>query len=92
MDININSDYRITSDPMNIILQKKKVTKEGGTAKVVGKGYWINIGYFPNLEQAFKRCVDYEIMSSDLEGVIEIKKHLSKIHKDIENVMKCVKG
>ena len=42
MKIQLNEQYRVTTCPMNFVLEEKKVKKEG---KDAGQEYWKDVGY-----------------------------------------------
>ncbi|GMB00091.1 hypothetical protein [Pelosinus sp. IPA-1] len=54
----INENWRIETDPHNVILQRRKVNARG---KNVGTERWENAGYYPTHRDALKAMVEYEI-------------------------------
>jgi len=82
VEIKINDKYSITTDPMNVILQENKTF--GSESKNAGEEYKDTIGYFANLQQAHKKLLDYEIMTSDLSDVKEICDCMERLHEDFK--------
>jgi len=76
-----NSGYRISTDPHNYILEEKRIA--GVKAKVPGKVFWDQVGYYSSLEGAIKGCLSYGIENNDLEGVQEIKNYLDSLGSEI---------
>lgn len=85
MNIQLNENYRITSDKDNVILEERKISKKG---KNEGKEYYKQIGYFPNLEVALKDFARLKIKLSDTEGIEELKDLMKEILEEIRRVAK----
>jgi hypothetical protein len=62
--LQINKNYALGSDELNVILYKTGVTKEG---KTPGKRYDRILGYFSTAESALKALVDIEIKGTGLK-------------------------
>ncbi|MCP6683210.1 hypothetical protein [Bacillus nakamurai] len=64
--------YRITSDPMNVILNIKfqKRDKEGNPSGEVG---YKPVGYFKDLESACNRILNMEILTGQANNFEELK-------------------
>lgn len=79
-------NYVIRSDESNIILQTKKVAKEG---KKQGEEYFNTVGYYSTLEGALNRVLDLKIKgcgaNSIQEVLVAIKEIKSEIHKVLNN-------
>lgn len=56
--MDINKNWRITTDPYNVILQKKKVNTRG---KNIGTERWESAGFYPTHKDALKAMIEYEI-------------------------------
>ncbi|MGE5631341.1 MAG: DUF5405 family protein [Caulobacteraceae bacterium] len=69
MIIYLNEQYRLTSEPLNIMLEEKKIVKEGKNA---GQTRWNTIGYYSNLEQAVSNVFKRQIQTSEIEGIQNI--------------------
>jgi uncharacterized Rossmann fold enzyme len=66
MYISIGKDYIITSDPLNIILNKRYVKKDKDE-NIVDENALRPIGYYPNLELACKALLNKEINASEVK-------------------------
>ena len=59
MEIKINKKYKITTDPLNLVLKKKTVKT------------WIVIGYYSNFADLYKSMLKLELFSNNkISGVI----------------------
>ena len=79
--IQLNEDFRLTSDEYCYIVQQRKIS----TKRDTGEQYenWVDKWFFPNIEQAVSQIVNYEVRVSDAEGV-------DKVLKAIENSKKAI--
>ena len=58
MKIKIDDKHQIISDPMQYILQEKKIVKEGDNK---GDEYWVTLGYHGTIEGALKSYKELQI-------------------------------
>lgn len=73
MNILIGQNYKITSDSMNVILNRKYEKKQGKEPVAESEKYdYKQIGYYPNLERACQALLTYDIMKSDAENLAEL--------------------
>ena len=74
MEIMVGQNYKITSDALNIILNKKylKKDKEGN---VTEEEAFKQIGYYNSLHSAFNALIEKEIKGSDAISLDGLKKH-----------------
>ena len=87
MLIQINDNIRITSDPNNIIIQKRyeKKPKEGASQIEYG---WKDVGYYGKLEHAAQRLLDSLMKESEAVG---IKNLLAELERMKDEVVKAVR-
>lgn len=79
MIIRINEKYKIHTDSLNLILERKAKPKKDD------KDCWILVGYYSNFEHLYKSLVLLEILSDkELEGFKDIKKAMNKVYESIE--------
>lgn len=71
MNIAIGKEYVITSDPLNVILNKKFVKKDKDD-NIVDENALKPIGYYPNLESACEGLLTKAINSSEAQTVDEL--------------------
>ena len=83
MKLQINEDYRISSDAQNFILEKKRIAEKG---KKAGEEVWSAVGYFGKIEWAFRDCVRRGLMEQDLEGFKNIIEYLDRIDQGIKDL------
>jgi len=87
MNIQINEEYRITSDQHNVILNKKMEKKEGSTKT---EDTYRQIAFYPNLQQA---CVGILQKSINLsEDTVSSLEELVELVNDVEeNIISTIK-
>lgn len=86
----VGQNYKITSDALNIILNKKyfKKDKEGNATE---EFLFRQIGYYNSLDSAFNALIEKEIKGSDAISLDELKKHVAGVKQDIFEALKSVK-
>ena len=63
--IQINDDWRIEIDPMNVCLQKKTVIEKSKDESRNGKEVWRDVGYYPTIKAAIRGFVKHDIAVPD---------------------------
>jgi len=89
MEIMIGKDYKITSDTLNVILNKRydQKDKEGN---VNGEAFKI-IGYYSTIHSACNALIEKEIKDSDVISIDGLKKHVAGVKEQIFEALKSVK-
>ncbi|MCJ7988930.1 hypothetical protein MUB15_05995 [Priestia sp. OVS21] len=87
MEIMVGQNYKITSDALNVILNKKD--KEGN---VTEEEAFKQIGYYKTLDGAFNALIEKEIKGSDAISLDELKKHVEGVKEDIFEALKSIKS
>ncbi len=80
MNIHVGK-YVITSDSLNIILNERKVVKDG---KRKGEEYLVPIGYYGTIEGCMEALLRYKVRKSQatsIKGLIEDVNEISKFIK-----------
>lgn len=85
INIQIDENYRITSDPHNIILQERRVIKEGPNA---GTEEWDGIKYHSSLQQALESYSHTIVLNSAAQTIGELKDLLKTINDTINKIPK----
>jgi hypothetical protein len=87
MHLQINDDYRVVSDPNNIILEQRTIIKTG---KREGETEWKTIGYFPTLEYALEKLLDKWIRDSEINtnSIQELVKVIKSAKDEICDAVK----
>jgi hypothetical protein len=90
MEIMVGQNYKITSDPLNIVLNKKyfKKDEQGNATEEVR---FRQIGYYNTLDGALNALIEKEIKGSDAISLDELKKHVAGVKEDIFEALKSVK-
>ncbi len=87
MKVDINDEYRISSDSYNIILSRKTYIKSG---KTKGKEEITCIGFYSELKYALIALVKYDLRAKNLEGLKAINDRLDELEKIIKKL--CEEG
>ena len=92
--IQLNEDYALSADSMNIILHHRKVNQRKCT-KGYGDEYYSVIGYYSSVETVLKALINKQIQLSiseqtTLESLVNsVQTYISLLH---DNVVKVVKS
>jgi len=92
--IQLNADYALSVDSMNIILHQRKVNQREGT-KNYGKEYYSVVGYYSSAESVLKALINKQIQlniseQTTLESLVNsVETYVSLLH---DNVVKVVKS
>ncbi|MGG1547123.1 hypothetical protein ABE347_06490 [Bacillus paralicheniformis] len=79
--------YKITSDPMNIILSVS-YEKKDKRGNLTGETDFRPIGYFKDLESACNRILNTEILEGHAETIKELKGLIEQTKKMIVSAVK----
>ncbi|MEK0286501.1 hypothetical protein [Caldifermentibacillus hisashii] len=98
LKIEVTPDYRITSDTLNIIVQKRytvdptkspnwpRMQAEGASPKL--RTEWRDEGYYETLEGAVNGIIDRHLKESDAESLTELLMEIRKIRDKIREVLR----
>lgn len=92
MEIQIDGQYWLRSDERNLILSRKRITKEGLNA---GQESWENVGYYTTLSGFMKGCLDQQIRVSDADTLAKLERDykagytaLQKVCRELDEYLK----
>lgn len=77
MKLDINQDWRIRTEDINVILQRRRAEAKHGKTRKAETDPWTNVGYYPNLEQACLAAL--RKIPTDAEGVDGLQTILATI-------------
>lgn len=87
--INLNEDYALTADSMNIVLLVQTKDKEGNFT-----GNYRPLGYYSSVEACIKK-IQYDLVLTYLPQVSELEllstmleSYMSKLHDNVRDVVK----
>ena len=87
--INLNEEYALSADPLNILLLIQTKDKEGNFT-----GNYRTLGYYSSVEACIKK-IQHELVLTYLPQVNELEllstmleSYLSKLHDDVREVVK----
>ena len=86
---NINDEYRITSDSMQYIIQKKFIIDKEGS-KNNGKIDWRNEAYVPKIQDVLKFFMELGI-KENLDNIHVIKEYLDNMSGKFDEFLKAYK-
>jgi hypothetical protein len=92
IDIKIDDNYKITSDEMQFVLQKKNVVKDDGKGKKpkiinIGKEVWYTIGYYRDIKSVLKAYVKENVLRSDCKTFEEVFELLDELYEVIDGIV-----
>jgi flagellar basal body-associated protein FliL len=87
MIIQLNDQYRLTSIPLNVVLEERKVILKGDKA---GKEYYSTVGYYPNIEEALTAIFRKQIETSEVEGIQLLIQEIKTAVKTIMEQMRVL--
>ena len=94
--IQLNEDYALSADDMNILLHQRKVNQKEGT-KNYGKEYYSVVGYYSSVESVLKALINKQIQLSiseqtTLESLVcSVETYVSLMHDDVVKVVKSLR-
>ena len=87
-EIEVMNKYRLSADPMNIIVQEKTIItgKRGRATTRIGEENWNNIAFFSNPKNALDYVIEKEIRECWVDDLKEVVKSMDKLHKAIQGI------
>lgn len=82
MEIYVGEKYKLTSDPMNVIINEKYVRKNRD-GEVVGEEYKV-VGYYANVTKALVALLHKDLRESEVKSVEEL---LAAIEDAVERIL-----
>ena len=84
----INENWRLVSEELNVTLQKRKVYEKG---KNQGEEYWTNVAYCHTPQDALKYLVKREVMGDGMEDLKTVCDKIDELYAVIDR-LKIGKG
>ena len=84
----INENWRLVSEELNVTLQRRKVYEKG---KNQGQEYWTNVAYCHTPQDALKYLVNREVMGDGMEDLQTVCDKLDELYQMIDG-LKIGKG
>ena len=76
----VGKNYKIESDPLNVTLYKKSVSKE------IGKESWRAEGYFSTIKNALDYLVELEVKLTGMKDFTVVAKRQEELHSLIKGL------
>jgi hypothetical protein len=97
LNITVNAEYKITSDALNIIVNRKYIvdpTKAPNWAKRQAEGadptprkQWREVAYCNSIEFAVKWIMNQQIRESDAENLTELLDEIKRFGREIKAIL-----
>ena len=94
--IQLNEDYALSADSMNILLHQRKVNQKEGT-KSYGDEYYSVIGYYGSVDSLLKGLINKQIQinlseQTSLESLVcSVETYVSLLHDNVVQVVKSLR-
>lgn len=95
--IQLNEDYAISCDDLNIMLHQRKVNQKEGT-KNFGKEYYSIIDYYSSIDGLLKALINKQIQlgiseQTTLESLVNsVETYISLLHDSVVQVVKSLRS
>jgi hypothetical protein len=89
LEIPIGKDYVITSDPLSIILNEKRVVQEGENK---GREYLTSIGFYNTMDGCLEDLLQLKIRKSEATSLKELINEIGEINKFIREQFRKARG
>ena len=95
--IQLNEDYAISCDDLNILLHERKVNQKEGT-KNFGKEYYSPIGYYNSVDAVLRALINKQIQinlaeQTSLESLENsVETYVNLLREDVQLVVNSLKG
>jgi uncharacterized protein (DUF927 family) len=95
--IQLNEDYALSADSMNILLHQRKVNQREGT-KRYGDEYYSVIGYYSSVESVLKALINKQMQLSiseqtTLESLVNsVETYVNLLKNDVQLVVDSLRG
>ena len=86
MNIRINQDWKLTTDPRNFIIEKRRIAQTDTDKQKKGDELWVQIAYYAKLDLALQGLVKHYLLDSTATTLEELRTCLRSIQDDIEAI------
>jgi len=97
LNIQVNSEFKIVSDPYNIVLQRKFIvdpTKSPNWERLKAQGAdptpreeWRDVGYYSNIDAAINGIIDRHVHESDADNIGDLLREIKEFRREISAIM-----
>jgi hypothetical protein len=84
LNIKIDKNYSLKSDPRNVILVENKTVQDGNNK---GTEYESTIGYYGNIEQALNGYLNVKINTSEATSIKELLDEIKGVKEIIKGML-----
>lgn len=89
MQIQIGDNFRITSEPRNIVLERRVTPRADAKDQTP---YWTQVGYYGRLESALQALLDREIEQAPVQDIESLKRFILGVRNEIVQAVEATKG
>ena len=96
LNIPVNSDYKITSDAMNVIVCRRHIidpTKSPNWKRLEAQGAspepreeWKEVAYLPTIDKAIEWIFDQQIRDSNAQTLTELLEEIKRFRREIKAI------
>jgi len=76
----IGNKYQVRADPLQYILEEKRINRKNNTE------YWVAVGYFSTLQNALKHLVNLNVRATELKDLETVVERMEQIYKEIKAI------
>ncbi len=87
MNMELNKNWRIRTDSMNFILEKKRVVEEG---KNKGEVVWDSMGFYNSLDTALTGFTRNSMLTSDVKTALDLQRLIGELKAGIEKIKSTI--
>lgn len=97
MNVQVNANYKLTSDERNIIVNRRHMTdptkapnwakREAEGADPTPKETWREVAYYPRIESALNWIVDQQVRDSDADNTAQLLDEITRFQREIKAVL-----
>jgi hypothetical protein len=87
MEVQLNDEYRISSDSFNFILERKGVVQEG---EKTGAVKWTQVGFYPTIKATLEDFANVCLRRFRGKTWFGLQNRIKQLQTDINNVSKAL--
>ena len=87
MNMELNKNWRIRTDSMNFILEKKRVVEEGKNKVEV---VWDSMGFYNSLDTALTGFTRNSMLTSDVKTALDLQRLIGELKAGIEKIKSTI--
>ena len=86
MNVRVNKEWRITTDPRNFVIEKRRIAQTETDKQKKGDEFWTQIAFYGKLDLALQGLVKHSLLDCPATTFEEVKSCLRSIQSDIKAI------